>query len=137
MGVRQGDGLVWKIDPGRDPVYQSIDVGVGVTFLAYGDGAIWAANYSDGKVSRIDAETSEMESSPVGAVQSLAAGGGPPGSAPRARRRRTACPSRAASVLAGGAEPEVLIASDFPLQGEFGAGPVVTRGRHQAGAAAA
>ncbi len=86
----EGDGLVWRIDPGPDPLLRSIDVGVGVTFLAYGGGAIWTANYRDGTVSRIDVETNEVESSPVGAVQSLAAGD------------RTAWVSTAGATLADG-----------------------------------
>jgi ABC-type branched-subunit amino acid transport system substrate-binding protein/outer membrane protein assembly factor BamB len=122
----QGDGLVWKIDPGPDPVYRSIDVGVGVTFLAYGNGAIWTANYSDGTVSRIDAETSEIESSPVGAVQSLAAGEGSAWVSTAGATSADGMPESCGDVLAGRAEPDVLIASDFPLQGAFGAGPAVT-----------
>ena len=55
---------------------QTIDVGVGVTFLAYDDGAIWTANYRDGTVSRIDVKTDDVDATPVGAVQGLAAGAG-------------------------------------------------------------
>ena len=62
--------------PGRDPVSRSIDVGVGVDFLAFDAGAIWTANYSDGTVSRIDSSTNAVEATPVGAVQGLAAGEG-------------------------------------------------------------
>ena len=72
----QGDGLVWRIDPGRDPVTRTIDISVGVTCIAYSDRAIWAAIYSDGTVSRIDAETSEVQETPIEAVRSLAAGEG-------------------------------------------------------------
>jgi ABC-type branched-subunit amino acid transport system substrate-binding protein/outer membrane protein assembly factor BamB len=122
----QGDGLVWRIDPGPDPVYRSIDVGVGVTFLAYGAGAIWAANYSEGTVARIDADTSGIESSPVGAVQSLAAGEGSAWVSSAGATSADGMPESCGELLAGRAEPDVLIASDFPLQGAFGAGPAVT-----------
>ena len=65
----EGDGLVWRIEPGPRPVSKTIDVGVGVTFLAYDDGAIWTANYHDGTVSRIDVKTDDVDATPVGAVQ--------------------------------------------------------------------
>ena len=119
----QGDGLVWRIDPGRDPVMRTIDVGVGVTFLAYNDGAIWAANYSDGKVSRIDAETSEVEATPVDAVQSLAAGEGSAWASTAGATSADGLPESCGELQAGGQRPDVLIASDLPLQGEFGIGP--------------
>ena len=60
----EGDGLVWRIEPGPRPVSRTIDVGVGVTFLAYDDGAIWTANYSDGTVSRIDVKTDDVDATP-------------------------------------------------------------------------
>ena len=34
----EGDGLVWRIEPGPRPVSKTIDVGVGVTYLAYDAG---------------------------------------------------------------------------------------------------
>ena len=119
----QGDGLVWRIDPGRPPVYRSIDVGVGVTFLAYNAGAIWAANYSDGTVSRIDVDTSEVEATPVEAVQSLAAGEGSAWVSTAGDVSADGLPESCGEVQAGGQKPDVLIASDLPLQGAFGAGP--------------
>jgi hypothetical protein len=70
------NGLVWRIEPGRSPITRTIDVGVGVTFLAYDAGAICTANYNDGTVSRIDMRTNDVEATPVGAVQGLSAGGG-------------------------------------------------------------
>ncbi len=62
----EGDGLVWRIEPGPSPITRTIDVGVGVTFLAFGAGAVWAANYIDGTVARIDARTNDVEATPVG-----------------------------------------------------------------------
>ena len=32
------DGVLWRIEPGRAPVTRTIDVGVGVTFVDYGEG---------------------------------------------------------------------------------------------------
>ena len=121
----EGDGLVWRIDPGSDPLLRSIDVGVGVTFLAYGGGAIWAANYRDGTVSRIDVKTNEVESSPVGAVQSLAADDGTAWASTAGATLADGMPESCGRLMSGGRDPDVLVASDLPLRGQFRAG---TRG---------
>ncbi len=47
-------GLLWRIEPGRDPVTRTIDVGVGTTFVTHGERSIWTGNYIDGRVSRVD-----------------------------------------------------------------------------------
>ena len=39
-------GAVWRIEPGPRPETRSIDVGAGVTYIAFGAGAVWAANTS-------------------------------------------------------------------------------------------
>jgi ABC-type branched-subunit amino acid transport system substrate-binding protein/outer membrane protein assembly factor BamB len=119
----EGDGLVWRIEPGRDPIYRTIDVGVGVTFLAYDAGAVWAANYSDGSVARIDVRTNDVETTPVGAVQGLAAGEGSAWVSTAGATWADGLPQSCGQLLAGGARPDVLIASDLLLQGEFGAAP--------------
>jgi ABC-type branched-subunit amino acid transport system substrate-binding protein/streptogramin lyase len=119
----EGDGLVWRIDPGRDPVTRTIDVGVGVTFLAYGAGAVWAANYNAGTVSRIDPDSSppEVESTPVGAVQWLAAGLGAAWVSTAGATSPDGLPESCGELQSGAGEPDVLIASDLPLQGGQGA----------------
>jgi hypothetical protein len=119
----EGDGLVWRIEPGRSPITRTIDVGVGVTFLAYDAGAIWAANYSDGTVARIDVRTNEVEAAPVGAVQGLAAGEGSAWVSTAGATFADGLPQSCGQVLSGAARPDVLIASDLLLQGPFGAGP--------------
>jgi ABC-type branched-subunit amino acid transport system substrate-binding protein/predicted Ser/Thr protein kinase len=118
----EGDGLVWRIDPGPDPITRTIDVGVGVTFLAYGGGAIWTANYRDGTVSRIDVKTNEVESSPVGGVQSLAANDETAWVSTAGAVSADGMPESCGRVMAGGRDPDVLIASDLPLQGAFAEG---------------
>jgi ABC-type branched-subunit amino acid transport system substrate-binding protein/predicted Ser/Thr protein kinase len=118
----EGDGLVWRIDPGPDPLLRSIDAGVGVTFVAYGGGAIWTANYRDGTVSRIDVETNEVESSPVGAVQSLAAGDRTAWVSTAGATLADGLPESCGRLMTGGRDPDVLLASDLPLQGQFSAG---------------
>jgi ABC-type branched-subunit amino acid transport system substrate-binding protein/DNA-binding beta-propeller fold protein YncE len=118
----QGDGLVWRIEPGRSPIFRSIDVGVGVTFLAFDAGAIWTANYSHGTVSRIDAKTNDVEATPVAAVQGLAAGKGSAWVSTAGATDADGLPETCGPLLSGAADPDVLIASDFPLRGPQGAG---------------
>ena len=113
----EGDGVLWRIDPGPDPVMRTIDVGVGVTFLAYGAGAIWTANYSTGTVSRIDIETDDVESSPVGAVQSLAAGEGSAWVSTAGATTADGLPQSCGKLYARSSDPDLLIASDSPLTG--------------------
>jgi branched-chain amino acid transport system substrate-binding protein len=122
----EGDGLVWQIDPGPDPVTRTIDVGVGVTFLAFGGGAIWTANYREGTVSRIDGKTNEVESAPVGGVQSLAADDRTAWVSTAGATSADGLPESCGRLMSGGRDPDVLLASDLPLQGQFGAGPVGT-----------
>ena len=118
------EGVVWQIEPGPDPIARSIAVGAGVDYVAFGAGAAWAGNYIDGTVKRIDAATNRVTSVPVGAVQALAAGAGGAWVSTVGRPRAGAMPAAACRELAsGGRKPDVLIASDLPLQGPSGAGP--------------
>jgi ABC-type branched-subunit amino acid transport system substrate-binding protein len=118
----EGDGLVWRIEPGRNPIERTINVGVGVTFLAFDAGAIWTANYNDGTVSRIDVESEDVEATPVGAVQGLAAGEGSAWVSTAGATLADGLPETCGEVLSPTADPDVLIASDLALQGEQGAG---------------
>ncbi|MGH2969088.1 MAG: protein kinase domain-containing protein, partial [Solirubrobacteraceae bacterium] len=45
------EGLLWRIEPGPTPITRTIDVGTGVAYVAFGDGAVWTANWVDGTVS--------------------------------------------------------------------------------------
>jgi branched-chain amino acid transport system substrate-binding protein len=119
------DGLVWRIEPGPDPVTRSIDVGVGVTYIAYGAGAVWTANFNDGMVSRIDPRTNTVTARvPIGAAQALAAGAGAAWVSTAGGTSEGTLPAPVCGELTSGAgNPDVLIASDLPLQGPFGAGP--------------
>jgi ABC-type branched-subunit amino acid transport system substrate-binding protein/DNA-binding beta-propeller fold protein YncE len=119
----EGDGLVWRIEPGRSPITRTIDVGVGVTFLAYHPGAIWAANDSHGTVARIDVRTSDVQATPVGAVQGLAAGQGSAWVSTAGATFADGLPQTCGELLSGAARPDVLITSDFLLQGPYGDAP--------------
>jgi ABC-type branched-subunit amino acid transport system substrate-binding protein/DNA-binding beta-propeller fold protein YncE len=119
----EGDGVVWRIDPGRPPVLRTFEAGVGVRFLSFGAGAIWTANFIDGTVSHIDVETGDVESSNVRAVQSLAAGEGSAWVSSAAATSAYGMPQTCGEVLSGPGKPDVLIASDLPLRGEIGPAP--------------
>jgi ABC-type branched-subunit amino acid transport system substrate-binding protein len=117
------EGVVWRIEPGQPPITRTIDVGRGVTFVAFGEGAAWTGNYVDGTVARIDPRTNTVTArSSVGAPQALAAGAGAAwvsvaGGTTEGALTVSAC----GEVASGGASPDVLIASDLPLQGPVSA----------------
>ena len=112
-------GVLWRIAPdGRTA--RPILVGVGAAYVAYGAGAVWVANYLDGTVSRIDPRTNAVAARvPVGAVQALAAGAGSAWVSTVGATRAGTLPAFACGdLVTGGRKPDVLIASDLPLQGE-------------------
>jgi YVTN family beta-propeller protein len=121
----ENEGLVWRIDPGPHPVTRSIDTGAGVSFITFGDGMVWAANWVDGKVSRIDPHTNAVTATvPIGASQAIAAGEGSVWVSVAGAASNGALPaSSCADVVSGGRTPDVLIASDNPLQGPNSGGP--------------
>ncbi len=95
----------------------------GVTYVAFGAGAVWAANYVDGTVSRIDPTTNARDGKiPIGAAQALAAGAGSAWVSTAGGTETGKLPDAGCGELASGArKPDVLIASDLPLQGAGGA----------------
>jgi branched-chain amino acid transport system substrate-binding protein len=113
------DGVVWRIVPERSAIQRTIDVGIGVAFVAFGEGAVWTGNYVDGKVARIDPRTNKVTAkTSVGAPQALAAGAGSAwvsvaGGTAEGALNTSAC----GEVAKGPGTPDVLIASDLPLQG--------------------
>jgi ABC-type branched-subunit amino acid transport system substrate-binding protein len=113
------EGVVWRIDPQRPPILRTIDVGKGVSFVAFGEGAVWTGNYVDGTVARIDPRTNTVSArTSVGAPQALAAGEGGGWVSVAAGTTEGALPASACGPVASGAgEPDLLIASDLPLQG--------------------
>jgi ABC-type branched-subunit amino acid transport system substrate-binding protein/DNA-binding beta-propeller fold protein YncE len=116
------EGLLWRIDPGRTPVTRTIDIGVGVTLVAFGDRRVWTANFVDGRVSRIDPRRNSVTARvDAGAPQALAAGAGSAwvsatGAAPDGTLPSSAC----GAIVAGGRDPDLLIASDLSLRGQTG-----------------
>ncbi len=119
------DGLVFRIEPGRNPTTRTIDVGVGVTLADFGEGSLWTGNYIDGRVSRIDPGTNSVTAkASIGAPQALAAGAGAAWVSVAGGTTAGALPASSCGEVASGAgKPDVLIASDLPLQGPFSADP--------------
>jgi branched-chain amino acid transport system substrate-binding protein len=126
----RNEGVVWRIVPGRPPIMRTIEVGAGVGFVSFGEGALWAANYADGVVSRIDPRTNEVTArTSVGAPQAVAAGAGSAWvSVAGGTTERSLEVSACGPVVGGAGDPDVLIASDLPLQGPDSAGPRALEG---------
>lgn len=114
------DGLVWRVEPGLRPIERSFDAGVGVTGITFASGAVWVTNFVDGTVLRIDPRTNAITARVrvSGTPEGVSAAGGSAwvtvvGDAPRGSLPSSAC----SPVQSGGSPPDVLIASDLPLQG--------------------
>ena len=117
------EGQLWRVEPGPRPLTRTIEVGAGVQYVAYGDGAVWAANWSDGTVARIDPASNAVTARiPVGATQALAAGAGSAWVSVAGATRDGTLPATACGeIVSGGRTPDVIVASDMPLQGGFAA----------------
>jgi branched-chain amino acid transport system substrate-binding protein len=112
-------GLLWRIDPRPDPITRTIDVGFGVTAVAYGGGAVWVTNFVRDELVRVDAETNMI-------TARIPLAGTPPSVAATdettwvsiagAPRGETLPASACGPVVTGSGRPDVLIASDLPLQ---------------------
>ena len=105
-------------------------MGIGVTFVAFGEGSVWTGNYVDGTVSRIDPATNRVKArTSVSAPQALAAGAGSAWVSVAAGTTEGALTvSGCGAVASGGRTPDVLIASDLPLQGPESADPRALEG---------
>jgi DNA-binding SARP family transcriptional activator/ABC-type branched-subunit amino acid transport system substrate-binding protein/DNA-binding beta-propeller fold protein YncE len=127
-------GTLWRIDQRPEPVTKSIAVGPGAWSVAFGGGAVWVANTLDGTLLRIDPATNRVVSrTPLrGTPREVAVGGGrvlvSMGTGTSSTRAvLTATGSAAAEgipssscgpvIYGGDGTPDVLIASDLPLQG--------------------
>jgi branched-chain amino acid transport system substrate-binding protein len=114
-----GQGLLWRIEPGPDPITRSIDVGFGVTAVAFGGGAVWVTNFVEDELIQVDVETNKV-------VKRIPLAGTPPSvavddeitwvSIAGAPRGETLPASACGPVVSGSGRPDVLIASDLPLQ---------------------
>jgi DNA-binding SARP family transcriptional activator/DNA-binding beta-propeller fold protein YncE len=114
------EGLVWRIDARPPGQTTSIPLSFGASTIAYGDGSVWVGNGYDDSVSRIDPRTRAVTRvATVPAPQDIAVD---PrhvwvASGSTAGRSGPLTTPACGSVQSGGRRPDLLIASDFALQG--------------------
>jgi branched-chain amino acid transport system substrate-binding protein len=114
------DGVVWRIEPGPNPVARSIDAGVGVTSISTAGDTVWATNFIDGHVLRIDPNTNAVTARVATAAtpEAIAAGDGAAWVTVSRGEETAGLPSQTCgTVVSGKGRPDLLIASDLPLQG--------------------
>jgi DNA-binding SARP family transcriptional activator/ABC-type branched-subunit amino acid transport system substrate-binding protein len=115
-------GSVWRVDPGPDPLLRQVTLDVGVRSLAFGRGALWATNEVANKVYRIDPGTNRARVvSRTVAPQRVAVGDGAvwvTALGPPSGRETLPASACGELVSGGGGRPQLLIASDLPLQGD-------------------
>ena len=116
---RAAEGLVWRFEPGPSPIARSIEVGAGWGFIAFGEGAVWVANYLDGTVTRIDPRTNRLTSqTPIGPVQALAVGEGAAWVSVAGAPRDGTLPASACSAIeSGGGTPDLVVGLRPPAPG--------------------
>jgi branched-chain amino acid transport system substrate-binding protein len=113
------EGLLWRIDPDPELRTRSIDLGFGVSAVAYGEGAVWVTNFVRDELVRVNPVTNRVTARIrlAGTPLSVAAAddsvmvsiaGAPKG--------ETLPASACGRVFTGSGRPDVLIASDLPLQ---------------------
>ena len=91
---------------GPRPLTRTIEVGAGVQYVAFGDGVVWAANWNDGTVARIDPATNAVTARiPVGATQALAAGAGSAWVSVAGATRDGTLPASACGEIESGGRP--------------------------------
>ena len=120
------DGTVWRIEPGLRPVTRTVSVSPGTVDIAFGGGRVWTTSFIDGTSSRIDPATNAvgLTRSFAGTPQGVVVAGGTVWVSVAGGSRRGLLPASACGAVdAGGRRPDLLIASDLPLQGP--AGPIV------------
>jgi branched-chain amino acid transport system substrate-binding protein len=122
-----GEGTLWRVDfAGGQP--SAVPVGEGAAGVAVGEGSVWVANPLRGTVVEVDPEANAVERTiEVGGVpRAIAVGDGAvwvaatgTGGAVSAHTAGGGLPRKiCGDVLFGGeGSPDVLVASDLPLQG--------------------
>jgi YVTN family beta-propeller protein len=113
-------GVVWRLTPGAKASERTIPVGFGATQVAFGNGAVWVANLASATVSRIDPDTNTVTTTKevAGTPQGLAVGAGAAWVSLAGGTRTSDLPAQDCSpVESGGRKPDLLLASDLPLQG--------------------
>jgi DNA-binding SARP family transcriptional activator/ABC-type branched-subunit amino acid transport system substrate-binding protein len=123
------DGTLWRIEPGPRPIARTIPVGKGVHAIATRGDGVWALDSLHGTLSRIDPVRNRVvlvtplggtpRGLAVGAGRVWAAVGGDavPAAEPVPERAATLPQPECGPLLGGAARPDLVIASDLPLQG--------------------
>jgi DNA-binding SARP family transcriptional activator/ABC-type branched-subunit amino acid transport system substrate-binding protein len=121
-------GVIWRIDPGPPLSAQSARIGLSALDVTFGAGAVWATSGVDGIVARIDPQTLRVRRISIGgAPQRVTTGGGrvlvtvsggaTPAISPAPVGGLEVLPSSSCGqvVYGGEGKPDLLIASDLPL----------------------
>jgi DNA-binding SARP family transcriptional activator/ABC-type branched-subunit amino acid transport system substrate-binding protein len=133
-GVAVGGGSVWVTSPGEGVVWQievrvphritTVDLAYGASAVTFAQGDVWVANRYDGGIERIDPRTTPPRVTRVASVpapQDIVSDGSHVFVAAGARSgRRGALTAQSCGPVdyQGPGSPDVLIASDLPLEGQ-------------------
>jgi ABC-type branched-subunit amino acid transport system substrate-binding protein/streptogramin lyase len=109
--VSDGNGFVWRIDPGRRATRRTIAVAKGVDSLAFVSGYLWAVNPVEGTLSRIDPTTNTVSKTIAigGTPRDVTAGAG-------SLWVSDAGASCGKPLYQGDGEPRYLVVSDLALR---------------------
>ena len=127
-GIAVGGGAVWASLGGGPalagrarpaPAHPHDRVGAGV-YVAFGDGAVWAANWNDGRSRRRPGHQRRDGRIPVCATRRWRPAPGRRGRASRGDAHGT-LPATACGRSVGREAPDVIVASETPLQDIFAA----------------
>ena len=123
------DGAVWRVEPGPRPITRTIPVGTGVHAVTTAGESVWALDSLHGTLSRIDpvrnrvVRVTPLGGTPRGLAAGedriwVAVGGTAAPAAEPVRESAQVLPAPACGPVTAGSEPpDLLIASDLPLQG--------------------
>ncbi len=113
-------GVVWRIDPGPPASLRTIPLSFGASTIAAGNGAVWVGNAFDDSIERIDptGNTTRKVASVPSPQDIVVAGDHVWVAAGSAVGRSGPLVSAACErVAAGAGRPDVIVASDFDLEG--------------------
>ena len=113
-------GVVWRIDPGPPPSLRTITLGFGAATIAAGGAAVWVGNNVDDSIERIDPRhDTAREVASVPSPQDIVVSGNrvwvAAGSA--VGRSGPLVSGACAPLQPKGVMPDVIVASDFDLEG--------------------
>ncbi len=114
-------GTVWRVDPGPPSSLRTIPLSFGAATIAFGDQAVWVGNNFDDSIERIDPATNAAHKvASIPSPQDIAVAGDRVWVAAGSAGGRSGPIASGAceSVLqAGSGRPDLIVASDFALEG--------------------